>query len=70
MVSICSSKSLRLLTKEVPNGQNKRDQMAVQEHKWPWRNIDGRGGTSFSVDATHEQAALSRRCGDLVLLKD
>jgi hypothetical protein len=37
MVSICSSKSLRLLTKEVPTGQNKRDQMAVQEHKWPWR---------------------------------
>jgi len=46
MVSICSSKSLRLLTKEVPNGPKQKrpdgragTHMAVREHKWPWRNI-------------------------------
>jgi hypothetical protein len=36
--------------------------MAVAVHKWPWRFINGRGGSSFFVDGLNEQAALSQRC--------
>ncbi len=36
--------------------------MATQDHKWPNRTLIGQAGHTFSVDAAHEQAALSRRC--------
>jgi len=36
--------------------------MAGQDPKWPKKRPNGQKRDPFSVDAKHEQAALSRRC--------
>ncbi len=36
--------------------------MAAQDAKWPKKRPNGQKRDPFSVDAKHEQAALSRRC--------